>query len=132
MVCIRIEHKSSCNSLFSIYIYIYIAKILPASQFGHFGHVWPLPSKMIMPSCRNFDVYLASVCKKFFLRYCEDNTKLLFWVLWECLIMLINNDRIILEETLMLIKLKSTCRKLRCVFTYKKPTSSVTSFFEIL
>ena len=26
--------------------------------FGCFEHVWPLPSKMTMPTCRNFDVYL--------------------------------------------------------------------------
>ena len=35
-----------------------IAKILPTSYFGYFGHAWPLPSEMIMPTCRNLDVYL--------------------------------------------------------------------------
>ena len=36
----------------------YIAKILPTSYFGYFEHVWPLPSKKIIPNCRNCDVYL--------------------------------------------------------------------------
>ena len=33
-------------------------KELQTFYFGYFGHVWLLPSKMIKPSCRNFDVYL--------------------------------------------------------------------------
>ena len=35
----------------------YIAKILPTSYFGYFAHVWPLPSKAIMPTCRTCFVY---------------------------------------------------------------------------
>ena len=55
MFCITIEDKSSCNT----FIFTeYIAKILQTSYFMHFGHIWPLPSKMIMPTCRNFNVYL--------------------------------------------------------------------------
>ena len=43
-----------------------------------------------------------------FLRYCKDIANLLHWVLWECLIMSINNDSITLSETLMPKILKST------------------------
>ena len=36
-----------------------ITKIIyPTSDFGYFGHAWPLPSKKIMPICKNFYVYL--------------------------------------------------------------------------
>ena len=41
-----------------IYIYIYMAKISSTSYFGYFGHIWLLPSKKIVPTCRNFDAYL--------------------------------------------------------------------------
>ena len=47
------RRKKCCNTFFLIY-----CKILPTSYFGYFGHVWPLASKMILPTCRNFDVYL--------------------------------------------------------------------------
>ena len=36
----------------------YIAKILLTSYFVYFGHFWLLPSKILIPTCRNFDVYL--------------------------------------------------------------------------
>ena len=35
-----------------------VAKILPTSHCGYFGHVWSLPSIRIIPTCTNFDVYL--------------------------------------------------------------------------
>ena len=38
--------------------FFFLAKIYPSSYFRYFGHVWSLPSKTIMPTCRNFDVYL--------------------------------------------------------------------------
>ena len=44
--------------IYNIYIYIYIAKIPSTSYFGYFGHFRPLPSKNIIPTCRNFDAYL--------------------------------------------------------------------------
>ena len=40
-----------------IFFCLDIAKILP-TDFGYFGHVWPLPSKRIMPTCGNFDINL--------------------------------------------------------------------------
>ena len=49
MFCITIEHKSSCDTFFLIY-----CKNLRTSYFGYFGHVWLLPSKVIMPTCRSF------------------------------------------------------------------------------
>ena len=56
------EHKNGCDTLFLIYIYIYIyiyiAKILSTSYFGYFGHIQPLPSKKIIPTCTNLDAYL--------------------------------------------------------------------------
>ena len=33
-------------------------KQLQTSYFGYFEHAWLLPSKMIMPTFRSFDVYL--------------------------------------------------------------------------
>ena len=33
-------------------------KILSTSYFGYFGHIRPLPSKKIIPTCTNFDAYL--------------------------------------------------------------------------
>ena len=41
-----------------MYIYICIAKISSISYFGYFGHIRPLPSKKIIPTCRKFDAYL--------------------------------------------------------------------------
>ena len=44
-----------------------------------------------------------------FLRYYKDIAHLLLWVLWECLIIIINNDSITFKKTLILKVLKSTC-----------------------
>ena len=41
-------------------IYVYIAKILSTSYFGYQGHIRLLPSKKIIPTCRNFDPYKHS------------------------------------------------------------------------
>ena len=38
----------------------------------------------------------------FCFRHCKDTANLLFWVLWECLIMPISNDSSTLQETLIL------------------------------
>ena len=59
------------------------------------------PSKTIMPTCRN----LMFICmqKKWtpfptcYLRYCKDTANLLLWVLGECLIIPINEDRTEIE-----------------------------------
>ena len=71
---------------------------------------------MIMPTSRNFDVYLhakkSTSSLTSFLRYCKDITNSLFWELWECLIMPITNHNITLQETLMPKVLISTRRKL--------------------
>ena len=91
LFCITIEHKTVATN-FSFCI----AKILQTSYFGYFGHVWPLPPKSILPTCRNFHIYhvkndpfLTS-----FLRHCKDIANLLLWVIWEFLIIPINNDNI--------------------------------------
>ena len=52
-VFITIEYKSSCNTFFLIY-----CKNFTSFLFWVLGHVWLLPSKMIMPTCRSFDIYL--------------------------------------------------------------------------
>ena len=31
---------------------LYVSQTSPTSYFGYYGQVWPLPSKMIMPTCR--------------------------------------------------------------------------------
>ena len=82
-----------------------IAKTLPTSYFEYFGDVWLLPSKMIMPAGRNFDV------PNFYLRYFFFEITCYFDY-FKCLIMPINNDSITLWETLTPKVLKSTCRKL--------------------
>lgn len=53
MFYIKLKTKSSCETFFSIYI-----EQIPTSYFGYSGHVKPLPSKTIIPSCGDFDVYL--------------------------------------------------------------------------
>ena len=58
-----------------------------------------------------------------FLRYCKNIANLLLWVLWECLIMPINIDRITLQETLVSKVLKSTLMFI-CM---QKSTSSLIS-----
>ena len=87
--------------------------------------------KTIMSTCKYF-VYLLAKKQTpwltFFLRYCKDIANSLLWLLWECLIMPINNDSITLQETLMHKVLKSTWRKLWCLSECKKLTSSLTSF----
>ena len=45
------------NKLHHYFFCLDIAKILP-TDFGYFGHVCPLPSKRIMPTCGNFDINL--------------------------------------------------------------------------
>ena len=59
------------------------------------------------------------------------NASFSFWVLCECLIVPINNDSITLQENVMSKVLESTCRKLWCLSTCKKSTSSQTSFWDI-
>ena len=82
-----------------------------------------------MPTCINFDVYLYPPLASS-LRHYKDITNLLVWVLWECLIMGINNDGIVLQETLMPKVLKSTCKKFWSLSACKKQTSSLTTFWD--
>ena len=95
-----------------------------------FWVLWPLLSKRIMPTCRTFDDKVHSWLLFW------DIVKILqtfYWVLWEWLIVPINDDSIALEETLMPKVLKSTCSQLWCLSAYQKLTSSLTFFFgEIL
>ena len=77
-------------------------------------------------ACQKWTPFLTS-----FLRYCKNIANLLLWVLWECLIMPVNNDSITLKETLVPKVLKSTCRKLWCLSACKKSTSS-NFFFDIV
>ena len=42
----------------------------------------------------------------FFLRYCKDIANLLLLVLWECLVMSINNDATTLHENAQSIEIK--------------------------
>ena len=51
---------------------------------------------------------------------------LLLQVLWECLVMTINNYSIPLQETLISKVLKLICEKLWCLFACKKSISSLT------
>ena len=90
------------NKLYQYFFFLnIIPKIFPTSYFVHFGHVWPLPSKTIMPTCGKFDVYLHAKNElSSFLRYYKDIENLLLLVLWECLIMPINSDSINLQQTL--------------------------------
>ena len=91
-----------------------------------FWVLWPLLSKRIMPTCRTFDDKVHSWLLFW------DIVKILqtfYWVLWEWLIVPINDDSIALEETLMPKVLKSTCSYLWCLCSYQKLTSSLTFFF---
>ena len=54
------------------------------------------------------------------------------WVLWECLIMPINNDSITMLETLMPKVLQSTCRKLWCLCMQKINFISNFLFWDIV
>ena len=79
----------------------------------------------ILPTCRNFDVYkhakINPISNFLFLR--------LLWVLWECLIMPINNDSITLQETLWWPKCWNKFVGNFDVYLHaKKSTSSLTSF----
>ena len=88
----------------------YISKISLSSYFACFGQALPLPSKRIMPTCWNFDVYLDVKNQlhlwPFLLRYCKEIANFLFWELWECLNMAI---KIIV----------SICSKLSCLSACK-------------
>ena len=78
--------------------------------------------------------WCLSACKKWtpslppFLRYCKDISNLLLLVLWECLILPINSVNVTLQEMIMPRILKSTYRKLLCLYECKISTSSLTSF----
>ena len=115
---------------------------MPNSYFRYFGHFWSFPSKKTNPFCRDYNVYLHA-CRNYivylhaikrnpfltsFLRYCKDIANLLFWVLWECLVMPINNDSITLWENLMPKILKLTCGKLWCLSSCKK-INFISDFF---
>ena len=52
--CLSARKKQNSSSFFSEDI----PKILQTSYFEYFGHTWLLPSKTIMPTCRNFGIYL--------------------------------------------------------------------------
>ena len=71
---------------------------------------------------------MNSIPNFFSLGYCKDNARFLHWVLWESLIMTINNNSITLLETLMDKQLKSNSRKLWRLPACKKSTSFLTSF----
>ena len=83
-----------------------------------------------MPTCWNFHVYLHAKELHHYFLYCTDIANSLLWLLWECLIMLITNDNITLQENLIPKVLKSTCTKLWYLSACKKLTSS-NLFFEI-
>ena len=53
MFCIKMEHKSRCDTFF-----VNILQKHYSFYFGYSGHVWPLPTKTIMPTSKNSDVYL--------------------------------------------------------------------------
>ena len=113
------------------------------TQFRHFFLNILQKYNVLIYSIKNDNVNLQklwclSACKKWtefltsFLRYCKDIANLSFWVLWECLIMPINNDSITLYETLMYKVLESTWRKLWCLPVCKKSTPSLTSNWDIV
>ena len=110
MFCITINTKAAATLFYKT-----LHKILPTSYFGYFGYVWPLPSKTIMLTWRNFDVYLYA--KKWnpsltsFLRYC----KLVTLSTLRMFDHANQYDSITLQETLMF-----TCMQ--------KPTSYLTYF----
>ena len=92
-------------------------------------------TKVLYLNCKTLFIIIllkSFMANFFFLRYCKDIASFSFWVLCECLIMSINNDSITLQENMMSKVLKSTCRKLWCLSTYKKSTSSQTSFWDIV
>ena len=94
IICITIEHKSSCNTFFNILQKYY--------QFPILGTL------NLMFIC----IQNMNSIPDFFFRYCREIGNLLLWVLWECLIMSINNDSITLQESLISKVLKSACKKL--------------------
>ena len=74
------------------------------------GYVWPLPSKTLTPSSRNFDVLLHSktwLHPHFFLGYSKDIANFLLRVLTKCL-------------TIPIKIIISICRKLSCLSGCKK------------
>ena len=95
-----------------------IAIILTTSYFRYLGHIWPLPSKTIMPTCRNFDVYLHGKNQL--------HLKLLFWdivnPLQTCYFWNFGNASPSPSKIIM-----SISRKLSCLSACKKSVSSLTS-----
>ena len=82
---------SECFTFFLIY-----RKNITTSRFGCFEHVWLFPSKK---DNGDFDVYLHAKMNSmpnFFFEIIQRFANLLLWVLWECFIMLINNNSITL------------------------------------
>ena len=125
MFCITVEQKSSCNTFFLIYcknitnfLFWVPWTCLAISIKKDNAYLWKL---WCLSACKKWTLFLT-----YFLKYCKDITNLLLWVLWQCLIMPINNYSITLQETLMPKVLKSTYRKLWCLSTVKKSTSSFT------
>ena len=77
--------------------------MLQTSHFGCFEHVWSLPSKTIMPTCRNFDVYLHAKNElhflNSFLRYCKLVTLNTLRILAHA----VNNDSIALRARSLVV-----------------------------
>ena len=122
MFSITIEHKSSCDTFFLNILqkHFQLPILGTLDMSGHF-HQKPECQLWCLSACKKWTPSLTS-----FLRYCKDIADLLLWVLWECLIMSINNDSVLLQRILKSKVLKSTCRKLACWSVLKKSTSSLT------
>ena len=78
-----------------MYIYIYIYMYITNFLFWILWTCLAFPSKTIMPTFRNFDVYLHAkkeLHSYFFFEILQRFANLLLWVLSESLIMFINNE----------------------------------------
>ena len=114
MFFITIEQKSSCDPFCLIY-----CKNITSFLFWV---LWTRLVTSIKNSNVNFDVYLHAKNQLHltsFLKYCKDIANMLFWELWECLII---PFKIIV----------SICKKLSCLSSCKKSTSSLIYFLKIL
>ena len=120
MFCIIIEHKTVTAKQFFLNI---------LQKYYQLHILGILDIKRILQTCRNFDLYLHAIkwpsFLTSFLRYCKDIANSLHWVIWECLIMPINNDNINLVGN---FDAQSVFLNLWCFSACKKSISSLTSF----
>ena len=112
-----IQSNKIVSKIISIFFLKALQKYYQILIHGYFIHVWPLPSKTIMPTCRNFDVIYMQKMNSIPVLFFSDIAK----ISQTCYTEYFQNAWS--SPSIMIV---SPCRKLWCLSACKKSTSSLT------